>query len=235
MYRPALVASLFALSCTLSPKGGDTGTTATEGPGGEAPSIQATVRALDATSGAGVSEVTVDNGHGDIATTASNGAATIPVMADSTFSVLLQKEGAIDHLLFGPTGSEDFEYITYFASEAMVDSVLTMLGINPGPETGVVIVGIDYDDLSPAVGATASIGSAHDSPWILGSMGPTFGNTIAQGAMGMVAFSSVPPGDVSVSVVPPSGADCTAFPGGGEMPAAPVAASQVTVVTFHCR
>ena len=75
MYRPALLTSLFALSCTLNPKGGDTGSWDAEGPGGEAPSIQATVRALDATSGSGVADITVDNGHGDIATTSSNGAA----------------------------------------------------------------------------------------------------------------------------------------------------------------
>ena len=61
------------------------------------------------------------------------------------------------------------------------------------------------------------------------------GDTIPAGGMGMVAFANVQPGEFTASVVPPDGVDCTAFPSGGEMPAAPVAANQVTVVTFHCR
>ncbi len=230
MYRPALLSCLFAFSCATASKEGDSGALT-----GTGPTIQATIRTLDATTGGGVADVSVDNSMGEVTTTDSGGTATVSVTGNSTFEVLLQKEGSIDHLLFGPTGDEDFEYVTFFASESMVDMVLGMLNISPGPETGVVIVGIDYDDLSPAVGATASIDSAHDNPWVLGGMGPAFGNTINAGDMGMVAFSSVPPGDVSVSVTPPADADCTAFPGGGEMPQAPVSASQVTVVTFHCR
>ena len=89
-------------------------------------------------------------------------------------------------------------------------------------DTGVLVVGIDYDDLSAAAGASASIGAAHDNPWVIGGMGPAFGNTIPTGGMGMVAFPGVAPGDVSVDVVPPQDASCTAFPGNGEMPEVPV-------------
>lgn len=231
MYRSALLTSLFALSCATTSKDADSGAAVIAGP-----PIEATVRILDATSGGGVADVSVENSAGEATTTNSAGTATVTVPGNSTFEILLQKDGFIDHILFGPTAEEDFEYVTFLASQTMVDMVLSMMSISPGPDTGVVIVGIDYDDLRPAVGASASIDAAHDNPWVIsGSMMPMESDTILAGGMGMVAFSSVPPGDVSVSVTPPADADCTAFPGGGEMPKAPVAASQVTVVTFHCR
>ncbi len=241
MHRPALLACLFTLACTESTEKTDTGSAADAAPNesaDEAPvetPIDATVRVLNAMTGAGMENVSVENTAGDTGTTDSSGQATLPVAADSTFELLLQKEGAIDHLLFGPTGSEDFDYVTFMATEVLVETVLSMLGATPDDGTGVVIVGIDYDDLSPAVGASAALNVAHDDPWVLGSMGASYGDTIPENGMGMVAFSNVQPGDVSVSVTPPEGKECTAFPGGGSMPDAPVAADLVTVVTFHCR
>jgi hypothetical protein len=241
MNRAAFFACLFTLACTSSSDKEDTGATA-EDTSNESTdetsvetTIDATVRVLNAMTGAGMENVSVENTAGDTETTNSSGQATLSVTADSTFEMLLQKEGAIDHLLFGPTGSEDFDYVTFMATEALVETVLSMLGATPDDGTGVVIVGIDYDNLSPAVGASAALNVAHDDPWVLGSMGASYGDTIPENGMGMVAFSNVQPGEVSVSVTPPEGKECTAFPGGGSMPAAPVAADLVTVVTFHCR
>jgi hypothetical protein len=228
MYRSSFLTCMFAVACATGPQVGDTGATHT-------PTIQATVRVLDATTGTGVADVSVENTQAETSATTAEGQATLSVPAHSNFQLRLRKEGFIDHVLFGPTAGEDFEYVSFFASESMMNTVISMLGITPAPGTGLIVVGIDYDDLSPAVGATASIGSIHDNPWVLTQMGPTFGDTITDGAMGMVAFSSVPPGSVSVNVTPPTNAACTAFPGGGAMPAVPVAADQVTVVTFHCR
>lgn len=199
------------------------------------PTIDATVRVLDAMSGSGMADVTVENAAEDTATTDGSGSATLAVPADDTFSILLQRSDAIDHLLFGPTGTEDFSYVTFMATQALVSGVSVMLGATIEEGTGVVVVGIDYDNLAPAVGASADLDGEHGEPWVLTSAGVSFGNTILPGAMGMVAFSNVQPGDVNVSVTPPDGADCTAHPGGGEMPAAPVQADMVTVVTFHCR
>jgi len=229
MYRSTVLTCLFSVACATASQQSDTGLHPTH------PSIQATVRVLDATTGTGVANVSVENTDGETASTTDEGQALIPVSAHSTFELRLQKEGSIDHVIFGPTADQDFEYVTFFASESLMNTVISMLGLSPAPDTGLIIVGIDYDDLSPAVGATASIGSAHDNPWLLGQMGPVFGDTITAGAMGMVAFSSVPPGNVSVNVTPPADAACSAFPGGGEMPDVPVGANQVTVVTFHCR
>ena len=229
MQRFALLPSLLTLACSPGPSSDDTGTA-------EQPTIDATVVVLDAMSGSGMVDVIAINDRGQSAVTNSSGSATLPVPAESNFQVRLQKEGDIDHVLFGPTGTDDFQYVTFFAKQSMITMVVNMLGATTIEGTGVVVVGIDYDDLRPAVGATASIGSAADTPWVLGAMGPAYGDTIPRGGMGMVAFPNVPSGDLSVAVTPPPDAtECTAFPGGGEMPIVPVGMNEVTVVTFHCR
>ena len=229
MQRYALLPSLLTLACSTAPSGDDTGTA-------EQPTINATVVVLDAMNGSGMADVTAINDQGQSTTTNSSGSATLPVPADSDFQVRLQKEGDIDHVLFGPTGPEDFQYVTFFAQQSMITMVVNMLGATTVEGTGVVVVGIDYDDLRPAVGATASIDAVSGDPWVLGARGAAYGDTIPQGGMGMVAFPNVPPGDLSVTVTPPPNAsECTAFPGGGEMPTVPVGMNEVTVVTFHCR
>ena len=185
--------------------------------------------------GSGMEGVDVETSGGETATTNSDGAATVHVEANGTFSLRLTKDEALDHLLFGPTAGEDFDYVTFLSTEDLFDSVLAMLGATYESGTGVVVVGIDYDDLQPVVGASANISLNHDTPWVLSSNGAAYGDAIPANGMGMVAFPNVQPGDVSVTVVPPAGTECTAFPGGGEMPDAPVESDLVTVVTFHCR
>jgi len=263
MHRLMFLTSLFALACASSSEDGDfdlgsfsisddgnddanddanddgNDDGVDDGADDDAPPtgdpIQATVRIIDVMTNGGMADVAVENAFGDSDTTNSSGLATVPVYSNGNFEISLQKSGAIDHLLFGPAGDADFSYITFMATEMLVNSVLAMLGANPEDGTGVVVVGIDYDDLSPAVGARAALNVAHDDPWVLRGMGPEYGDTIPEGAMGMVAFSNVQPGSVAIDVSPPDGADCTAYPGGGDMPEAPVEANQVTVVTFHCR
>ena len=68
------------------------------------------------------------------------------------------------------------------------------------------------------MGASESFYVEDYYPWVLGGTGHAYGDTIPANGMGMVAFSNVKPGDVSVSVQPPEGTECTAFPSGGEMP-----------------
>ena len=228
MNRLALLATLFLTACPSSE-------TEVPPPEEEAPAVHANLRILDAMAGSGMEGVDVETSVGETATTDSDGAATVPVEANGSFSLRLTKDEALDHLLFGPTADDDFEYVTFLSTEALFDSVLAMLGATHENGTGVVVVGIDYDDLQPVVGASANISLNHDTPWVLSSNGAAYGDAIPANGMGMVAFPNVQPGDVSVTVVPPAGTECTAFPGGGEMPDAPVEPDLVTVVTFHCR
>lgn len=201
----------------------------------DADTIQATVRVLDAMSGAGMEGVAVWSTEDDEATTSADGRASVAVRAEDTFEVLLQRTGAADHLLFGPTGMEDFTVVTFMATTTLMSAVSGMLGVPIEDDLGIVVVGIDHDDLSPAVGASASLSGSHGDPWLLGPAGASFGDTIQPGGMGMVAFPNVEPGQVTVSVSPPTDMTCEAFPAGGEMPPVPVEAGVVTVVTHHCR
>ncbi len=197
-------------------------------------SVSATLMLLNAMSGAGIAGVTVESPSGESGTTGSDGSVGFTIDAGGTFQFRVRGDSVLDHLVFGPTGSGDFVYPTFVATESLLDSVNNSLGTVTASETGIVVVGIDYEDLTPAVGATASIGSMHDSPWVFGSMGASYGDTIPTGGMGAVIFPNVPPGDTSVTVQPPSGSTCSAFPGGGQMPNSPVFMNHVTVVTFHC-
>ncbi len=199
-------------------------------------SINATMMIRNAMDGTGLEGIAVEAQSGDTALTAADGSATLPINAGGTFQFRVVDDGALEHLVFGPTGEEDFIYMTFLATEAMLQQVNTTLGTISTPETGMIVVGIDYDDLSPAAGATASIGSSHDLSWVFGSSGPAFGNTIpSTGGLGVVVFPNVPPGQAGVTITPPPGATCSAFPGGGQMPKAPVLMNHITVVTFHCR
>ena len=228
--HPSILLSFLALSaCSTAGKDGDTGTT-------EVATIAGTFTILDAVSGSGIEDVSVSSNLGETAMTSADGSATVAVAENGSFSVQVSKDGALDHLLFGPTGEDDFDFVTFMATDTLVGTVTSMLGTSPAEGTGLLVVGIDYDNLSPAVGATASVDAAHDSPWVIGGMGPAFGDTIPMGGMGMVAFPGLVPGNnVAVDVIPPQGTDCTAFPSGGSMPNAPILANTVTVITYHCR
>ena len=201
---------------------------------GEDGSLTATLMLLNAMSGAGVAGVTVESPTGESGTSGSDGSVGFTIDSGGTFEFRVRGDGVLDHLVFGPTGTSDFVYPTFVATDSLLTSVNNSLGTVTATGTGIVVVGIDYEDLSPAVGATASIGAMHDSPWVFGPMGASYGDTIPSGGMGAVIFPNVPAGDTSVTIQPPSGATCAAFPGGGQMPNSPVFMNHVTVVTFHC-
>ena len=196
--------------------------------------VEATFTALDPSTGAGVSGLSV-MGADASEITDDDGQATISVEADATFEVRIEGDGLLNHVLVGPAGEEPFNYISFVSTESLYDTVLSMMGLEQQPDTGIVVVGVDYDDLSPVVGAKVSIGNEHDPAFTLGSTGPQVGDTIPEGAMGMVSFPNVRLGESSVLVEPPDGVLCTAFPGGGQMPYFPVMQKFVTVVQFHCR
>ena len=245
MRKLLLLTLLSATACSGKETSDDTGALGDGDPsnnadadadeGAESDTLQATIRLLDATSGAGFQGATIEAPDGSSATTGMDGGATLSLEKGGTFEFRVRDEGAIDHLIFGPTGNEDFTYLTFVATESLLSMVNGLLGTSQATGTGLMVVAIDYDDLTPAVGATASIGSAHDSSWVMGTAGPTFGNTIPTNGGGFVVFPNIPPGETSITVVPPTGVTCSAFPGGGQMPNAPVLMNHVSVVTFHCR
>jgi hypothetical protein len=196
--------------------------------------VEATFTALDPSNGAGFSGLNVVAGD-ESAVTDDAGQSTLSLEADTTFEVRIEGDGLLNHVLVGPAGDEPFNYISFVSTESMYDMALSMMGLEEEPNTGIVVVGVDYDDLSPVVGAKVSIGTEHDPAFTLSSTGPQIGAIIPEGAMGMVSFPNVNLGESSVLVEPPDGVLCTAFPGGGQMPYFPVMQKFVTVVQFHCR
>ncbi len=196
--------------------------------------VQATLVLLSATTGSGVADLQVDFADQTVST-ASDGKAEGEVASGAPFELPVRGDDYVDHLIFGPAGDNDFSVITYVATESITTQVLNMLGLSWAPGTGFVVVGVDYTDLSPVEGATVSLGASHGQPFVFASGYPSPGSVIPPGGMGFVSFPSVEAGTTSVTVQPPGGVSCGAHPSGGEMPAVPVLADTVTVVTYRCQ
>ena len=197
--------------------------------------VQATMMVINPTDGSGIEGVTVESPTGLTETTDAEGATRFPIEAGGTFQFSLRQDGAIDHLIFGPTGSEDFVYLSLLTTEGMLSMVNGLLGTVQEDGTGILMVIIEYDDNQAVVGASTSIGAEHGDSWFMTGGAPTFGDTIPEGGSGFVVFPNIAPGETSVTVSPPDGVACSAFPGGGQMPNPPVFMNHVTIVTFHCR
>jgi hypothetical protein len=196
--------------------------------------VSANFNLLDAGTGRGAAGFVVEFPDGEV-TTGADGQARGDVAAEEPFALRARASGYVDHLLFGPAGQESFTFVTYVASESITSLVLSMLGLSWQSGLGFVVVGVDYQDLSPVEGATVTLGAEHGQPFVFASGSPVSGATIPAGGMGFVSFPNVAPGDVTVELQPPVGVACEAHPGGGTMPALPVEAGAVTVATFQCR
>jgi len=231
-----LLASL--LGCPGNDKGGadsGTDTAAHQNNGVGDDTVQATMMVINLMDGSGMPGVTIESPAGLTEITDGEGTASLPIDANGTFQFFLRNDGAIDYLVFGPTGSEDFIYLSLLITESMLTMVDDLLGTAQEDGTGTLVVIIDYDDHQPVVGASAAIGADHGDSWIMTAGTPTFGDTVLEGGKGIVVFPNTTPGETSVTVGPPDGVTCSAFPGGGQMPNPPVLMNHVTIVTFHCR
>ncbi len=80
----------------------------------------------------------------------------------------------------------------------------------------------------------AALDVAGLEPFVFGASRPALGDTVPERGVGAVSFPNVPAGEVMVTVTPPDGLSCAAWPAGGEMPAVPVVADAVSVVLYQC-
>ena len=125
----SVLSFLLLLGCSTDTKEDDTGGFGTESFGAESsetPTISGTFRILDALSAGGIADVSVTSSFGETSVTDANGGATVAVVENGTFSVTASKEGALDHLLYGPTGQNDFEFITFMATDSLVEVWVTI-------------------------------------------------------------------------------------------------------------
>ncbi len=222
---------LALLACTPDPA--DTAPDTEDSAPPEPETVAADIVLLSATSGTGASGLEVGFPAGDVETEA-DGSAVGEVEAQAAFSLPIRGEGYVEHLAFGPAGTEDFSFVTFVATESITNQVLGYLGTSWDEGTGFVVVGVDYQDLSAVEGATVSLGAGHGEAFVFGASLPSAGQTIPEGGMGAVSFPSVEPGETTVTVEPPEGVTCQAHPGGGDMPLVPVLADTVTIAIFSC-
>ena len=194
--------------------------------------ISVSVRILDAMGGELPEEILLTSSLEEQTLNAS-ATGTILVPSESQFRIDVDAAGYVTHELVAMSGKEDISLVTLLANENISLQMYGMLGLEANPEKGTLVVALDYPDLSPAVGATASIDSSHDGAFVLGAMGPSFSNVVPSSA-GFVSFSNVEAGPTTISVTPPEGKNCWFYDAGGQSATVSVTAAHATVAFFMC-
>lgn len=195
--------------------------------------VDVTLRLLSVVDGSNISGVTVTSSL-DTDTTDESGSATVRVDGNSSYAVTASDDSSMNHIYHGVTAEEAFEVIGFLVDRQTTGAVFSMMGTTQDSSNGIVVAALDNPDLSPAVGASASLSISDADPFIFGATGmPQAGNTIQSGGGSFVFFPNVPTGSVSVSGFGLD-ATCTVFPAGDEMHEITVQADSVHVVVFSC-
>ena len=196
--------------------------------------VQGSFRLLNAQSGKGKEGIALSAELGQ-ATTDAEGVGTVPLLAGAPFEVRAEGGNLLPHLLHGEAGSEDFELISFVASENLTNQVLGYLGSAYDPATGIVVVGLDTPDLAPATGSGASLDVDYELAFVFGATLPEEGTTLVEGGSSIVSFVGVPPGQATVTALPAEGQACAVFPAVQAAEASvTVEAGVVSVLTFTC-
>ena len=168
--------------------------------------------------------------------TEEDGRATVLVHQDSPYSITAATEADMAHIYQGQAGAEPFEVVGYLSDRATTESVYNYLGITVEQSTGIVVVALDYPNLSPVYGASAAISSTYDVSFVFGQTLPAIGDTLVENGSSFVSFANVALGPSSISVTPPEGVACRSFPAGQTNVGTDVEvyADTVTVAVFEC-
>ena len=205
----------------------ETGTDVEIGPEGTA----LTVRLLDPVSLRGLANITLSTGDQSVETDES-GRGLVYVQPGS-YEIRMERDGTRPHLLFGQAGTTPFEQVSFFSSERITSFVFQSLGLLDDMSKGMIVIGLDMPNLSPAVGASASIDAAHDDPFILTTRAVS-GDTVIEGAGGFVTFPNVVPGQVQLETNYPMG-ECRPFPSEDGDSSVSVEPGAVSIFAFTCR
>jgi hypothetical protein len=196
------------------------------------PPLNATLRLLNAQSGAGIPDLSVQSG--DVTGTSdADGVVTLELPAQQPFAAAVTGDEVLPHLLMGETTDQDFEFVTFVGTPTLTNQVLRALDTRWTAGTAMVVVGVDYADLSPVAGAQAQL-DVDGEAFVLGARLPAWGDTIPERGVGMVSFLDVPVGAANATVTPPEGVACTTWPGGRDTASLDAVADTVTVVLFRC-
>jgi hypothetical protein len=225
---------------------GDGATEAGAEPGGAAPVPQltsVTIKAISPLTGAGLSglsAVQLDPESleplGELDPTDESGETSIDVGVGATYLVSLSAANTRPHHIIGVAAEEPSTQITFVSDDSLTSQVFGLLSISPSTERGIVVIGLDKPDLSPAVGASVELSADYDAAFALGQFGPIEQREITAGVGGFITFANVEAGAVTFDVTPPTGERCRVFSGEpAEQPTIPSVAGQVTVVALTCR
>ena len=196
--------------------------------------VTATFRLINPTTGGGYSGVTLTGPEGTV-TTDAQGTGSVEVPSAELYKVDMDAEGARRHTIFGQSGTDDFEQVTYLSPDQVTGFVYSQIGITDDPAKGIVVVGLDLPDLRPAVGASASLSADFETSFVLQGQSVLETETIPANALGFVSFANVEPGEVTVSAEYPNGA-CKVFPAEpSEEATITVKPGEVSIVALTCR
>ena len=203
--------------------------------------VQLTIQALNPLSSQGVAELEADLFLEGQSTempilTDPNGQAIFQVSSSSSYEVRLQSTGYSTHHLYGELGDNNAKQISFVSNDSLTNQVFSALNISPDPSKGIVVIGLDRPNLSPAVGSKAELNGAYELAFTLGSFGPSMGQEVVAGGGGFVSFANVEPGMLEVMVEPAPGETCRLFPKNqSESFTIPVYAGEVSIVAYTCQ
>lgn len=196
--------------------------------------VLAQITLLDAIQGDTMGNVTLTSDL-ESQTTDEQGVATLLVNEEGPITIEATAPGYVPHFLELHSGRVNYSAVSLMASESAAGQIFGFLSLTQDPTKGIIIVALDNPDLSPAVGAQASIDIDSDNPFILTSFAPEFGNEVLPNAGGFVAFPNVSAGTVNIQVSSPADSTCIQHPAGEtESATIEVLSGTVHVVFFTC-
>jgi hypothetical protein len=166
----------------------------------------------------------------------SQGSAQIVVPEGKCFDVKGVKDGFQDYHFLGVSGDSDFTFYTYVSSRSVTNQVMGMLSQTLDTTKGFIVVGVDYENLSPVYGAEVEVNVDHGDPFIFASSGmPAAGSALEEGGGSFVSFPNTEVGKATIKVIPPEGVTCYPYPAGeGHEIEIDVLEDSVSVIAFSC-
>jgi len=190
---------------------------------------------MDPTNNSGLGGIDLTFGDQE-ASSDSQGSAQINVPSGKYFDVRGVKDGFQDYHFIGVSGDSDFTFYTYVSSRSVTDQVMGMLSQTLDTAKGFIVVGVDYQNLSPVYGAEVEVSVEHGEPFVFSSSGmPKAGSKLEDGGGSFVSFPNTDVGEATVKVIPPQGVTCYPYPvGEGQEIEIDVIEDSVSVIAFSC-
>lgn len=199
------------------------------------PPITMTLRLLDPLTGSGLTGVMAYYQDEELDSD-FRGTVSFRIPSEQSYQITLIADGYMTQVVQGIAGKEDFEQVTFMNETSITSSIYGYLGMMLDETKGIVVVGLDLPDLSPAVGSSAEIDLPYERAFVFGTSTPVAGQTIVQGGGGFVSFAQVEPGEATVEVTSSEGYECAIFSAENSSQAqVTVVSNQVSVVAFTCK